>query len=385
MCKKILFQIESVPSTDEEQTFLLNVNNELHELLSRQKNMITDYFKSKKWDKYKKHSNSYELIFTSCHTLPSIASYSPISRSYFKLWETLHDFEEILELNKRDSIKACFLAEGPGGFIEAFCDYRDQAKLETNDQLYGMTLISSSKNVPSWKLSDRLIRNKKVQLLTGADGSGSLYNPENVEYLKREVGRHSCQLVTADGGFDFSADFNNQEELSLKLVAAELYAALQLQAEDGTFILKIFDIHAPATIALISVLKQFYKKIYVTKPFSSRPANSEKYLVCTGYKVDARALTIALQAIAKIVNNPHSELGRQESSVLNSVIQYNITYVIKQATSINKTLAYINGLARDPEQLKPILKKQIKKALKWCYKYNVPINTDAIKYYKAMM
>ena len=31
------------------------------------------------------------------------------------------------------------------------------------------------------------------------------------------VGYHSCEIVTADGGFDFSNDFNQQEEVFLQL------------------------------------------------------------------------------------------------------------------------------------------------------------------------
>ena len=56
-----------------------------------------------------------------------------------------------------------------------------------------------------------------------------------------------------------------------------------MQAVGGSFILKIYDIFHENTLKTISFIKKFYKNIYIVKPLSSRPANSEKYLVCVGF------------------------------------------------------------------------------------------------------
>ena len=48
-------------------------------------------------------------------------------------------------------------------------------------------------------------------------------------------------LITADGGFDFSLDFNNQEIIITKLLFAQMTYALLMQKQGGSFILKIFD------------------------------------------------------------------------------------------------------------------------------------------------
>ena len=46
------------------------------------------------WDKAKKNSNEYELIHLPSRKLKheSIAAYEPLSRSYFKMWEILHNY-----------------------------------------------------------------------------------------------------------------------------------------------------------------------------------------------------------------------------------------------------------------------------------------------------
>ena len=60
--------------------------------------------------------------------------------------------------------------------------------------------------------------------------------------------------ITADGGFDFSLDFNNQEDMSFKLILSQIFYALIMQKQGGNFILKIFDIFKIKTIEIIYLL-----------------------------------------------------------------------------------------------------------------------------------
>ena len=49
------------------------------------------------------------------------------------------------------------------------------------------------------------------------------------------------EVITGDGGFDFSIDFNNQEEQALRLIFTQVMYAISMQKYNGTFILKLFD------------------------------------------------------------------------------------------------------------------------------------------------
>jgi cap1 methyltransferase len=51
----------------------------------------------------------------------------------------------------------------------------------------------------------------------------------------------------------------------------------------GHFILKMFDLHTDSSIHLLYMLSLFYDEIFIYKPFTSRPTNSEKYIICKGY------------------------------------------------------------------------------------------------------
>jgi len=99
---------------------------------------------SKSWEKYKKYSNPYEFINTSFdnNTMP-ICSYKPLSRSYFKMIEILNHYS----FSFPDTMRSFHLAEGPGGFIEALSNYRNNPK----DVYYGMTLMEEKNDIPKWK------------------------------------------------------------------------------------------------------------------------------------------------------------------------------------------------------------------------------------------
>ena len=111
-----------------------------------------------------------------------------------------------------NSISTFHLAEGPGGFIEALSYLR----FNTKDTYYGMTLIDNSNHsIPGWKKTENFIKKyPNVVLETGHTGNGDLFDENNFIYCKNKYG-NSMHLVTADGGFDFSANYfiNDTENL----------------------------------------------------------------------------------------------------------------------------------------------------------------------------
>jgi hypothetical protein len=108
------------------------------------------------------------------------------------------------------------LAEGPGGFIEAILYHRRQRE----DLYYGMTLLEKDKDIPVWdKCQRNLMKNNKNIHIEEGDGTGNLLHLGNLLYVK-EKHAHTMDFVTGDGGFDFSHDFNQQEESAINLIFA---------------------------------------------------------------------------------------------------------------------------------------------------------------------
>lgn len=361
-------------TTSNDITSYLEANKKLLDVVTFYKNKITNYYQNKSWDRYKKLTNEYEMIFTGPNTNLNISKYTPVSRSFFKLWEILHDFKGKL-FDETTPINALFLAEGPGGFAEALMKYRqDQSNNapQPKDTYYGMTLKSSNKNIPDWKY-----KSAKLTILYGEDNTGNLYNINNITHLKNTLGSNTIDFITADGGFDFSVDFNNQEELSFKLIACEIYAAIQLQKLNGTFIIKIFDIFTPHSLQLINILSKAYTTINMIKPLTSRPANSEKYLVCQGFKgLPQSDIDIITTLITNPLHTPPPDSQLIDTPVTRNIIMFNTFYISRQVLYIQRTLEYIHkfkNMNMNDTSIKTILDNHIKKVKKWCTAYNIPI------------
>ena len=233
------------------------------------------------WETFKKFTNIYEYIHS---TIPykkyCISRYRPLSRSFFKMIELIHFFE--LGTDNPGPMRSFHLAEGPGGFIEAMVKYRDCPE----DIYVGMTLMDKNNNdynIPAWKKSQHFLQeNKNVRIESGYDKTGNILSLDNFIYIN-EVYGSSMDLITADGGFDFSTDFDHQEINMTKLLYGQILYALCMQKQGGCFVLKIFDVFMQHSIDMMALLASMYEKVYITKPNTSRSANSEKYVVCKGF------------------------------------------------------------------------------------------------------
>jgi 23S rRNA U2552 (ribose-2'-O)-methylase RlmE/FtsJ len=389
MVKKIFFCLNNeasrqapieTPSEIDTVDSLFHINDVLHNYLDHFKNKITEHHRAKKWDRFKKHTNDYELVFTSSQGCPSIASHNPISRSYFKLWEILHDLN--LSVHSPEC-KAAFLADAPGGFVEAFVDYRrnwlTSQKLPYNDQLHALSLKATNRIIPQWKFGSEFCTNNNVNIAYGRSGTGDLYDIEVINDFVEAVGKHSCIFITADGGFDFSKDFNAQEHMSTRLIVSEIYAALNLQAPGGSLVLKVFDIHQKVTIQLLYVLSTAFRNIHFVKPLSSRPANSEKYVVCDCFQGCSDDIMKSLREVIAS-KNPNALNVSPNLSFVASIIEFNHIYISCQAMYICKTLEMIEKECSST--FNKVVQKQVRKAIKWCHKYKIPVALSAIQHYR---
>ena len=123
-----------------------------------------------------------------------------------------------------------------------------------------MTLIGEDENIPGWNKSKYfLAKYPNIKIEIGADKTGNLLSVYNLWHCYRNY-KHSMDFITADGGFDFSIDFNKQEVLSINLLFCQICYAIALQKKGGIFILKIFDVFMAATIDLLYILSTLYDK-----------------------------------------------------------------------------------------------------------------------------
>ena len=138
---------------------------------------------------------------------------------------------------------------------------------------FGITLISSDKDVPGWFKAKNFLKNKKdIHISFGKDGTGNLYNLDNILKFREEVGENKSYIVNQYGGFDFSNDFNKQEQLSYRLIICEIITALSIQKIGGSFVCKVFDLYTISSSKILYFISCFYKEVHIYKPQTSRPA-----------------------------------------------------------------------------------------------------------------
>ena len=223
-------------------------------------------------------------------------------------------------------------------------------------------------DVPNWNVALKMINENNIKIHYGKDLTGNIYNIQNVLDYIIKVGKNTCSIVTADGGIDYSVDYNKQEQLSYRLILCEIVIALSIQIKNGIFIFKIFDLSTQFTLELLYILSKSYKEIIITKPNTSRMANSEKYVICKGFiGIKTSNLNILYKAVDVFEKEfPFSLVdGEIDKNFINLIMEYNSNYIKTQIDNINNTLEQVTH-----EDY--IL--QIKMAYSWCNKYEISIN-----------
>jgi 23S rRNA U2552 (ribose-2'-O)-methylase RlmE/FtsJ len=366
-----------IESNQENDSSVIISNSLCHFLFDIKKKI--DFY-GRDWDIYKKYTNPFEFIHTIIPTKKKcVAKYNPLSRSYFKMIEIFTFFK--MNFPKTTTPISCFhLAEGPGGFIEAIVEI-----LNNSSNIYiGMTLINNDNtnpNVPAWKKSNTFLQNNpNVFIENGRDGTGDILTIANFEHVTT-IYASSMDIVTADGGFDFSLDFDHQESNMSRLLMGQVIYGLAIQKYKGSFILKIFDAFMAHTVDILAILSSFYECVIVCKPQTSRYANSEKYVVCTGFihHSNEKFLPYLTQCFHNIIEaGPSCNWKRFlscniPSYFISRIDEYNAIFGQQQIEYIHSTISLIENNNKE-FKIFNLMKINVQKSIHWCIKHNMSYN-----------
>lgn len=348
------------------------------------KSEINLSYQEGKWDDYKKITNPYEYIFLSWNrrSSRSVASRQPLSRSYFKmveLWKQLNLSEEFKKMGKQ--IRTAHAAEGPGGFIEA-----SQTLLEKDGLVFesatAITLRSDVKNVPGWRKASRFLESfPQVDVHYGKDGTGNILLEENQNAfvdtvrLKHPEGVH---FFTADGGFDFSNDYNAQEDSVFSLLLAEAILGLRVLMRGGICIIKCFDTFEKPTHDLIWLLSRAFCEWGLIKPHTSRAGNAERYFIGKGFIGpidDILAVLLEYQKNADftlpILDNNNACDSWKETMQKIALLQERIEHV--EIRVIRQTLDLIQS--SKSSIIRDFVRANVTRSIEWCKQHGEEISS----------
>lgn len=345
-----------------------------HKDLTEIKQKIEPLETNHKWELLKKKSNPYELVYTqeNADCPASVALAKPLSRSYFKMVEMLQVSQFFEKLPKQtQKLRSSHVAEGPGGFIEAFLDKAEANRIKVHKSL-AITLKPTNNHVPGWRRSYQFLqRHPEVKIHYGADGTGDIYMRDNQKSFVdlHEVKAH---VFTGDGGFDFSTDYENQEKSVYPLLVASAIIGIQVLAQDGVCILKLFDVYSNVTQFFLRLMTLSFREWCLYKPATSRPCNSERYLICRGFrKTFPQVLQVFLNLQTqwndgqKVPNvDFFAFFTEKEKQYLQTHIE---TFATAQKAILEKT---INLQDTPPSNYQ--WKEQYENAYQWCAQFRIP-------------
>lgn len=294
---------------------------EMKRRIDETKSLIDDT-DSRHWSKSSRLSNPFEEVskFDNCVR---------ISRAFYKLLEIERRFK--IFLPKQRSV---LLAEAPGGFAEAY--------------LWGQRRLSRrGEKTPFWA-TQSLVKTQchfspripKQAILYSPEKTGDITDVKVLKFLIDVLSKKKISLVTADGGIDFSNAYTLQEVTMHKLIFSEITIALSILQPGGTFVCKLFDVFTKPTIQFLNILKENFTELHIVKLHTSRPCNSEKYIICKDFL--GRFTDQHLERHINVLKTWHGwiqDTGEKiNQELFDKLYALNATFVKEQVSALQKAM-----------------------------------------------
>lgn len=208
-----------------------------------------------------------------------------VTNAWLKIVELVQDFKLI---NYGKTFKLFANAELPGGFVFAINHLAKTNNTKLNwkassliEEINGMRGALGdfyelySRNLPNW-------------LMGAGDigGNGDVQTTITIDLFKDYFKSASCKvdLYTSDIGMDVSGNFNVQERLNAHIDLGQILCGIVSVKKGGAMVVKQYTFFEAYTISLIIIVASLFDEFYIAKPLTSRPTNSEIYLVGKGFK-----------------------------------------------------------------------------------------------------
>jgi hypothetical protein len=246
-----------------------------------------------------------------------------------------------------------------------------------------MTLRSNQTNVPGWKRATAFLqKNKNIKIIYGEDNTGNILKVENqqcfIDYCTSSKYGGKVHLFTADGGFDFSCNYENQEQLIFPLLLASTKIGLEVLRPGGVFVLKLFDFYYKSTLDLIYFLSLHFQEWTLYKPSMSRPCNPEQYFIGKGFLGCSDEIMDVMRVWCAMIDNKQrvdvlckteypKEFKKTIEELRNQSFQSQIEYLERVFFLIDQN---------DEQLVQKFLKKNEKSSLEWCQRFHVPIASN---------
>ena len=219
------------------------------------------------------------------------------TNAWLKCWEMII-FYKLIPIDHKDDFTIFCNAEFPGAFIFAINHYIKTMTKNKKYEWFGNSLWPGSNKDKKEDviLGDEFGLYKKYRpkgrWLMSATENGDVTDPKMNEYIKSRLYK-KVDLYTSDIGIHIPFEHaNEQETIEANLNLGQIICALNTLKEGGHMICKTFLFFKPLTMSLLYLLTTVFREFSISKPMTSRPGNSEIYLVGKFYKEDVNVTRI---------------------------------------------------------------------------------------------
>ncbi|XP_037309134.2 cap-specific mRNA (nucleoside-2'-O-)-methyltransferase 2 [Pungitius pungitius] len=286
--------------------------------LNEVKNQLSD----KNVEVWHQHTNSTNRAGKVIAAVRSAANAEICTQAWCKFFEILGTFdllpEEALQNGELNTVHLC---EAPGAFITALNHYTKTSESTRHcDWSWAANTLNpyhEANGSGATIADDRLIANTLPWWFFGSDNTGNVMIQKHLLELQAFVANmRRVDVVTADGSFDCQEKPDEQEALVASLLHCEATAALLLLSPGGSFVLKMFTLYEHSSVCLLYLLTCCFRSVNVFKPATSKPGNSEVYVVCLHY--DGKEAVRPL--LAKLIRNYGPHLADREALFPNALV-----------------------------------------------------------------
>lgn len=256
---------------------------EIKTKLSKAKSQLDEEYKKPNFAKYWSNFDPFKY---EKYVVSEIGNTTNVSNAWIKCYELINYFGLLDKIKFQDKFLHFDNAAFPGSFILAVHHMVNTLYSDNSSKFEwkASSLYEATDEDPE-PLEDKygLFQKYKKHWLMDDKNNGDVLVESNQLDFRQKL-QNLVDLYTSDLGFDVSQDYNNQELLQMPANIGQILTGLLTLNKGGSFITKQYTTFEPITLSIMYATSAFFEEFYICKPYSSREANSETYLVGKGFK-----------------------------------------------------------------------------------------------------
>lgn len=207
-----------------------------------------------------------------------------VSLDFYKLWEMyfMFDISDITKESKN------LIMTDDGSIMQSLIHFRQTYSKEYKKDDYHFLKINQDINVQitdiNKNFSEYYEKNKKISFIVN---------------LKEKY-----DLIIGGGNIILNENTFIYEQDYFKLLLIQIINGMKNQKKNGSFVIKIFETYTQVMSKIFAILISSYEKVFIVKPYTSKPNLSERFIVCQNFNITDKETNRLDKLLKTLIENP---------------------------------------------------------------------------------